>query len=391
MKKYSLYLALFLFSGILFARDFSFIAVETENNSVTECYGESLSTVTTKDNIEISLSLERCDGGDYYRVCADIKNLGNEPYHFDDKDIYAFAGNYDENQWETLDYLPARQFYEKAEDDATVKTVLAAVALGLAAIDSGLAPDPFDLPIIVPSPVPHRTRVYHANRSSHHDGDPVWVGLGLMNLFGTINENEDSLEFLENHLLYSETIGPDEGYSGIFYIPTAKGPDFKITMDISEDESIDFYFSRTDRERVLHPFEDTDENQFAIIFTGGSSNQFYPNIGLDFGFFNKGVGAYFGYSLGYQESYHYLKGAVSFDTGVTDKLCPHLWMTGGVGCTIYIEETQDYYGNDDENVYFDIGPEVGLNAIYGCLDFGCKVRYKIMGPVEFELMFGFAF
>lgn len=400
MKKYGLYLVIFLFTGVLFARDFSFWAVETDDNSVTECYGESISTITTKDDVEISVSMVRCNEDDYYRVCVDIKNLGNEPFNFSDKCIFAYEGNYDENEWNKMDYLPARDFYEKAKHDATVKTVLAAVSLGLAAIDSGLAPDHFDLPPIVPVPVPspigvkksrNGSRLYKASRSSRHDGDPIWVGLGLMNLFGTLDENEDTLEFLDNHLLFSETIGPDEGYSGIFYLPTDKGPDFKICMQISKDEEIEYYFSRSDRERVLHPFMDTDDNQYAIIFYGGSGNDFYPNTGVDFGFFNKNLGGYFGFGFGYQNGYRYERYALNFDAGLSEKCCPHLWLLFGLGCSAYNETNENDFDYEAEDVYFNIGPEVGLNFIYGFLDFGGKVRYKIHGPLEVELMFGFAF
>lgn len=399
MKKLSLILTFILFTGALFARDYSFMAVETDNNSVTECYGESVSTIKTEDNIEISVSMDRCQNGNNFRVCVDIKNLGDKDFHFDDDCIKAYYGNFDENEWERMEYLPAREFYEEAQHDATVRTVLASIALGLAAIDSGLAPDPFDFPIIpppiIPGPIPvgggHGTRLYKASRSSHHDGDPVWVGLGLMNLFGTIDENESTLDFLADHLLYSETIGPDEGYSGLFYLPSEKGPDYKITMRLSKTETIEFYFSRTDREKVLHPWMDTDDNQFALLFSVGSSNAFIPHIGCDFGFFNAHTGGYFGYGFGYQESYHYERFEGMLDFGVTEKLCPHLWIMGGAGMSVACETIEDNWGYEKDQYYFSAGPEVGLNVIFGGFDFGGKVRYKIFGPVEFEIMAGFAF
>lgn len=398
MKKYTLLLIIFLCASSLFARDFTFLAVETDKNSVTECYGESISTVKTKDDIEISVSVDRCDDGDNFRVCVDFKNLGDEPFKFDENNIKAYYGNYDEAEWDYMDYVPASEFYEDAKGDAVFRTVFAAVTLGLAAIDSGLAPDPFDFPPLRPAPSPrvisnggHGPRVYEAHRSSRHDGDPIWVGLGLINLFGTIDENENTLDYLSNHLLFSEKIGPDEGYSGLFYLPEEKGPDYKISIRVSREETVDFYFSRSDRERVLHPFMDIDENQFAMTFNLGSSTDFNLHFGMDFLFCNKGLGGYFGLGYGNKESYHYLREDILFDGGITDKLCPHLWIIGGIGCTYFEETTRDNDNHRHHHNGFTIGPEVGLNAIYGPLDFGGKVRYKVFGPVEIEVMMGVCF
>lgn len=397
MKKSLFTVLLLLCCGMLFARDFTVDAIKTDKNDVTTCYGESVATVTTQNNLEISLSVKPVEDSQL-RVCVDIKNLGKETYKFNERNIRSYQGNYDDDSWSETEYIPATQYYEQAEDEAHFKTVMAAVGLGIAAIDAGFAPlppDPFLPGIGHVGPGP-RDRHYHVDRGYH--GDPAFVGLGIANLFITLDENEDTLTYLNRHLLFSEEIKADEGYSGIFFLPANKGPDYKIRMKISKEEIVDFYFTRSDKEEILHPWADTDRTKFAFTINPGIriESGFGESVGMNFLFCTKDVGGYFGFDAGYGNSAKY--GSVEFmsvNGGITEKIAPHTWIIGGLGFE-YFEAYKPLSSDSAKSRYqstygFAAGPEIGMNFIFNWIDFGFNVKYKFMGTAETSLAFGMAF
>lgn len=391
MKKL-LFTILFLFTvGTIYARDYSVSAIKTDNNQVDTYYGESISTVITRNNLEISLSIKPVEYSEL-RVCVDIKNLGDETFKFNERNIRSYQGNYDDNTWSETDYVPASVYYEKAEDEAHFKTVMAAIGLGIAAIDAGFAPLP-------PEPfIPGFSKPRGRRYEIVGDGDPAMVGFGLANLFITLNENESTLEYLDHHLLFSAEINPKEGYSGIFFLPAVKGPDYKIRMKIDKEEIIDFYFTRSDKEEILHPWADTDRTKFAFTVNPGFrfESGFGNSLGMNFLFLTKATGGYFGFDAGYGHSAKY--DAVEFysiNGGVTEKIAPHTWLVGGLGFE-YFETYTSIHGSLSHSRYqssygFAFGPELGMNFNFNWIDFGFNCKYKFAGTAEFSTAIGFAF
>lgn len=388
MKRF-LFIAFFItLTCSVFARDYKIKAVETAVNEVAEIYGESVSTVITKDNIEISLSMAPAKDGEI-RVCVDIKNLGDTIYRFDEKDIRAYFGNHDTDNWKASDYVPPTEYYERAENIAEFNTVMAAVGLGLALMDSGFTPNVYyrSRPRIRNSRHP---RHYTIEPVPHeHYSDPAFVGLGIANLLITLDENESTLDYLKDHLLYSAEIEPNEGYSGIFFIPADKGPDYKISFRIGKGEVIDFIFERSDRERIIHPWADTTDTKVAFTFFPGVqyNTGFVPTFGMNCSWLTKGVGGYFGFSYGEGPIIAYDNTEiVEFGGGITTKLCPHVWFTGGISVQ---------YQNMYEGIYctksiWTAGPNLGMNFNFGWIDFGFETKYRLFNDWEASLGLGFA-
>lgn len=388
MKRNILFAILFSLSISLFAREHKIVAVETENNVVTECYNESVSTVRTKDNIEISLSLSLTTENEI-RVCVDIKNLGDSSYRFDERDIRAYFGNHETDMWKESEYVPPTAYYERAEAKAEFNEAMALVGLGIALIDGGFTP---------PLLYGYRPHSRHGHYTRHYTiepipqerhADPAFVGLGIANLILAFEEGETTLDYLRDHLLYDAEIEPNEGYSGIFFIPADKGPDYKISIRIGKGEVVDFTFERSDRERILHPWADTSDTKVAFTFFPGVqyNNGFIPTGGMNCSWLTKGVGGYFGFSLGEGRVFSYdREKLVEFGGGITTKLCPHVWLTGGLSA----EYIQCIENKKLIKEIWTAGPDLGMNFNWGWVDLSFETKYRLFNVWEASLGFGFA-
>ena len=410
-------------------------------------YGNNpVQIITTDDGLQVSVSSEFSSNGKYVKYYFNIQNKSNKPYYFDENSIIAYEGNYETNEWYNLPYKPAKKFLQERRDDYVLgSVVLGAVTLGALLfsdsddydediIDVGLdiAVDLYNYasPITVVTPT---VNVYM------YDPDPVLTGLALASLFCLMDLTDDinSLEYLEHSLLFSNTIGPNEQYTGVVFVPEGKGPDYKVSFQVSPNETYDFKFARSDRESILNPWADKS-SMFAILFganvpgfntfslytlfsgdffggyAGGSfsfGNTSLPNVygSVKNGEYNNVILNSNAPSGGYYKfipSDKSREDTVSFYGGITLKVIPHTYLMGGVGMEIdnsikygnFVSSSSGGSGSSDNfsgwakidpSIY--CVPQVGVNVSFGVIDFATIYEFVINKGFKFNVLLGLSF
>ena len=71
-------------------------------------------------------------------------------------------------------------------------------------------------------------------------------------LFSIAAEASIDLNYLSRNLLFSQVVTPGETVNGIIFINKNLGPDYKICFPVQADEIINFYFTRSDKQSILH-------------------------------------------------------------------------------------------------------------------------------------------
>ena len=265
--------------------------------------------------------------------------------------------------------------------------------------------------------------------------------------------NQEYLSFLENNLLFSSQIFATENYNGIFIVNEEKGPDYKVEIDLSQEEKFEFYFTRSDKDEILNPWKDKSHERHSLVAgispTFKHFSAYYlwsqpKGIGLYTGFsFQKESGnievfgntlgnsefsspkAYDlgypnplgGYTIFYDWKFNYDKSSYKYDSfgmflGMTIKTFPNTWLLAGAGMEIvkgqcyegdlYYKYNGDYSHSATNWTYYKhcwlksdsldllFSPQIGMNFITNCLDIGAMVTFPINGKISFDILLGYA-
>lgn len=478
MKK-SVFLFIFSLFSLVFA-EVKLTAIQDESLTVNNNSYSSSSTFVTKDNVEITMITTKVTNDDNIKIGLQIKNNGDETFNFNENMIRAYQGIFEENNWSEINYHSATKYYstKKYEHDAAI--AVAAVGCGLLVFDlilatacddsgSSSAKPAATKPNTPKATAPKqgstpRTRAKNGPSSSgrtpkrnppapapRHDSNvhaSIHVTYEAGSLLSAMNEASDDLEFLRNNLLYSRSVAPGQSVSGIFYISKQIGPDYKVVLELEKDECAEFYFTRSDKESILHPWRDNGEDHH--VFALGIGAPTWRRLSLTYLYCANPVGVYCGvnyqfpntgsvvgkidhnhYYPEYESDYwvsevepgtgHYesykdyffdpdgksTDEFFGFYGGLTIKTIPHTWLLIGMG----LDVGHDYYrgtefgvkNNNDEiairnKVWVEENklrayatPQVGVNAIFNVFDIGATFGYRIGYGPQFDILMGVAF
>lgn len=396
---------------------------------------------TTSDGLQISVSSEFSSSGNYIKYYFNIQNRGHSTYYFDENSIFAYEGNYQSDSWSAISYKPASQFYKSQEEDNVfTAVVVTAITLGsLLMSDIDVDVDINVLNFVSPlvsvfAPVP----VVTVESNSIFD----LLALGSLFYLMSVEDDVNSLDYLERNLLYSATIRPNEEYTGVVFVPEGKGPDYKVSFQVNPSETVDFRFARSDRDAIINPWGDK-KSMVAVV--GGIS---VPNLttwslysiisgnimggyfGCSFNFENGDLKNIYGsvrngnynnltikqnapfYDPGYDYKFSNITGkkedCVGVYGGFTTKLCPHLYLM--YGCGVEIANGFEYGSferrpsNSSGQSFNKVGegwveakpntyivPQVGINISYGIFDFAGLFDFRINKGFRFNVLMGLSF
>ena len=441
MKKYiSIFLVLF-FPFLLFCRDFDLLSIDYSENELS--LSDSLvQSQESSDGIAVSISPTTILDSEII-FAFDIRNESDDVFNFNEKSITFYEGNYEKNEWRLLNYISPSSYLEYRKSQAITKTVFSAIAMGLSILNSDipLVPPLLLPPLILPgiTGIPHVVfdwRFYNFSDSPSFDFfDAVLLGVGIGGLVEGINEQAHDIPFLEQNLLFSDKIAPENGYFGLVYIPEFDKPDLKIEVRVN-NETLTYYYSRSDRKYIINPWLDRDYGRFSLAFgvsipVFDEFNFFSMYNGTPVGFyfgFNMNFSGYFANSSGkiYRDGYFSLENYYSygldfypngnqthilggFNTGMTIKTFPYTWLMIGCGFNFYELKFQgNVYENSDlvlknvwldyDEIYFSPSPQIGVSCLFGPIQIVSLFEYRfnysehINRPgFNCKLMAGFAF
>ena len=278
MKKSIFTFLIFCLSSVLFA-NVKLNSVQTSYNSISRnSDGCSQQTVYSDDGMEITAYAKVIDDKIQYTVV--IKDIQDANFLLEKDCLQVFSGSIDKDQWEELDYVGGTktgkvsmevsdgECYPEAEPSSNVdeQDVLeACVTIGTVVLCTASLIDFFSSsrPVVVkpsrnyrssraPKKTP-RTRyvpyrpspriVYHR----HHlfpETTLVWVIDRELN-----DERKTNVPVYNNRTSTVTTQSEIHGdkYIGTIISDFENGPDYRLRLTVSDDEYIDFYFTRSDK------------------------------------------------------------------------------------------------------------------------------------------------
>lgn len=362
MKRRITFLFFIIFISGVYAHDFILTSLKTEKNTVSVYRGKSVQTVSD-DNFLVSMLAIKNDHG--IQFSTSISNFSINDYYFDENCIEVYQGNFDVGDWNKIEYIPATIYYERERKAAKTNEILSAVALGLSAASAGYS-------TVNGSVYSNGYRYTYTARVYSPSDAAIATANSYIALDNLEQRNQDYLAFLENNLLYSSEIPATENYNGIFVVKAKKGPDYKVVMAFSPEKKFEFYFTRSDKDEILHPWKDKSHSRHSVV--AGISPTFKRFSAYYLWSQPKGVGAYTGisfqkesigiksfgklsvsnfsepsaYELGYPnplnvsyESFYdwkfdYNNSSYKYDSfgmygGITIKTFPNTWLLAGIG------------------------------------------------------------
>ena len=395
MKKSLIYF-LFTFCSFLYAANIKLNAIDDGKVFITDTSSSSTATYVTENHVHVSVMATDANN-DLIRLGVQISNNGDENFYFNENSIMAYQGIYEADNWTGINYYPASKYYSSKEYEYGAAVTVAAIGCGVMLVDMMLANDcdndskpgreePSNKRPSNPGkhsspkrPGHHKYPAPRPGPSKHHNRTNIEITYDFSFLFSIAAEASIDLNYLSRNLLFSQVVKPGETVNGIIFINKNLGPDYKICFPVELDEIISFYFTRSDKQSILHPWKDDKESHSAITVTMGLP---YPErFGFSYMYCGVPVGLYAG--LNYQLSWINNESTGLF-LGLDFKTAPHTWLMLGYECDF------DYSKNYSDEVKIYSVPQVGLNFIFNVIDFGAMFSYKIgVGP-KFDLMFGCA-
>ncbi|MCR4954370.1 MAG: hypothetical protein K6A43_09880 [Treponema sp.] len=449
----------FLFVGVLFAKNAEVYPVKMSYNSIfTDSNGVKTQKVISDDGFEISVGAEL--NGTKLKYYVDMQNLTTKDFLLKRNCIQVYEGNYDTDKWNLLDINPSSLVItsgglsmpdsQKNDDDTELSAedacliVGGTILCGLFLIDLCDDGDAGDYKIVDSK---HSRFVDKPVRSYNHDSYP-WISFWLFN--GVSNTYDSSVVNQSKEMVLNSSNVTSDSYSAEFSVAVGSGPDYKLRVTLSENEFIDFYFMRTDRNNIVNPWEDRTFGRNGFLFS--VALPYIDYIGAYYIYSGEPVGWYFGTAFGIKDSsvktlgtaYNhnfddvimeiYAPYPVSYDsslyykykfektgevsewsfnmtTGMTFKAFSHTWFMLGCGIDLY---ECNWYGNfywkssadnrnwsawslldngwiNDDMLYPYCTPLVGVNMIFNWIDFAATFEYVIPKGPRFNAMLGFAF
>lgn len=345
----------------------------TPSSTANETYierGNEYQVAETSDLRLVATGLDSDDENDRILVGMDAK--GDKPVIVKDSQFSIYGGDISKDEWELIATWDAVSFYEKTRKSMESAIVANRIIGVLDIIGASFGST---------STSTIRNQ-YGTSYITTNTYDPSNVANAAM--FATISDqslrvvSQGTLQFLQENLLYTSTVNPDEPYAGLIFFPSdTKYPDYKIVFR-NEPDSVDFVFSRTDREEILHPWT-ADKNRILNAVTlNFSTNQkklsvnclmllpegngvgFYTGIsfynaakgfgqnvnGYYYSSYGSGTSGNFSFNFdpdasdSYNYSFDYdgrftesksYYNAIGFPFGITYKLFDHTWLLVGVG------------------------------------------------------------
>ena len=450
-KKFFLVLLSILFVKNAFSTEI--FSVRPSDNGEQIVYKENSEKKASSDGVEISVSAAFESQDNTLAYVVRIYNKSDKDFYFNESDISIFEGNYQTPYWETLKYLPASLYYAKKQHEANINDTLTALDISLAVLDA-LIPDP-------PPPEPKKKR--QEIRSPKKDKDKVeeedvvrfkppkkrqkpypdedyfWHDMAYLGISNSLVWNS-KLDFLKENLLFTKTVKAGESYVGVVFSPNGTKPDYKFSIKVSESESLEYTFCRSDREDIIHPWKDRNYGRHSITF---GLTLPYESWGIYYIYSGTIVGAYCGMNFPFDgidtqpygtalnndstlssiefasdvdKTCDYLVNATGrtsyemsgFCAGITIKTLPYTWLMLGCGLDICQDfyEGEIYWRNKGdstadyefwtegwfsaENTRLFTSPQIGINMIYNFIDITGIFEWRINEGPKFEIMLGFA-
>jgi hypothetical protein len=350
---------------------FSLKNVETPDNEIYLDRGKAFQVVENSD-VAISMYGKDVVSSDEAAVVVGVSNKSSVyDLDFNDSSINIYGGNVDTNQWNLINNWNANSYYNRAKSESNSRILFTALGGAFRIFNSGYYRSSY-------------RSTYYSNgvsiTTTYRGGSNVFVSsmIASNNMRYVIDNNNRTLSYLENNLLYPTTIKADNSYVGVLYFPVRNDyPDYRIVYSDYNNSDLNFYFNRSDRAEIINPWLDKSRARNSLVFSLSPNynkvdlTYYYSNPSL-FGFYT-GIAMYnITKDIDDMEIGDYM--GVGQNIGINLKTIPYTWLLLGLE---YSYGYQRSATDPNWSTYYDfnIGPQIGLNFIINNLDISTKVNW----------------
>lgn len=450
MKKILLLLSLFCLSTFIFAENVTINPIKTSYNDLyTDSTGALVQRVYSDDGMEINIGAKLDKDRVVYSV--NIRNISN-PNLLVQQNIKTFYGNFDNNSW-TENTAESYSSNASSDNNAKLDAVDTCLLMGAGCLcaltifeicESNRSSSKTTYTKSKNGSRSSKTTSRSTRRSTtvHAPDIPIFFFFGndSGNSSRSYSDNNSSNSYSMNQFVRT-----GESYSGTFSVPASRGPDYKLRFIVSNDEYIDFYFSRSDRASIVNPWKDHPKGRHSLVASTGAPDLFQTWGGY-YIYSGESIGAYFGLNMNITPApsgfefgtvptvldtdltstftlnsrvdnklavndmpnfvqTDLLRDLINFTAGITIKTFSNTWLMLGCGVDLnvytscgtitYSDSSVDrgWFSVEQPDVY--VVPEVGINFIFNFIDIGATVQYVIDDTPEDNfrgnIMIGIAF
>lgn len=276
-----------------------------------------------QSNVEFMVSLASIDEGSH---------------NFRDTDIALYGGNYEKGDWTLIDRWDSQGFKNDEQKKANAAIIANTIIGTLFVIDAILNPNSTEFYFEYPAyPYYHhhgRYGYWYSYGPSFTISGSGAIGAGFMAL-STIESNivlsqlSDMYQAeLDRTMLQSTVITPATPAVGtVTFTDIPKHPDYKLVYDDGSTD-MEFTFSRSDREEILHPWRDRSYAQLAInygyTFATRRNSVTFSLLAPQY------LGGFLGVSFYPPIGDLPMNGTAGGSFGLNWKAAPHTWLQAGL-------------------------------------------------------------
>lgn len=296
--------------------------------------------------------LQMVAGADYFdqanvQFMVSLASIDGGSFTFEERNIALYGGNVDTGKWELIDRWDSELFRNSEKAKANAAIVANGIIGTLFFIDAILNPDSTTFYYEVPLYYGHG---YRGPWSYSYWGPTVeisgsgaigagFIALSTIESAIVLSQLSDMYQAeLDRTLLQSTVITPSTPAVGnVTFTNLPKYPDYRLAYE-DGSRDMEFTFSRSDREDLLHPWRDRSTTRLAVNYSYTFATR---RNSLTFNILPPSyLGGFFGMSFYPSVMGSNLPGTVGGIFGLNWKTAPHTWIQGGI--ELYdIRESED--------------------------------------------------
>ncbi len=342
--------------------------VPSDNTEQSIIRGKTFRHAEITENIDISAYAQPTYEGDEIQFTVGVSNNSESDFFLNDADFELYRGNHETGEWQSQGRWNATEYYQAKYRQMKTEETLAAITGALYVVNSALGSTSYST-VSTPS---------GTARVTTHTYSPAETALtafaSAAYLDNLTTSNRITSENLQATLLFPSNIPAKTSYGGnILLKADNRSPEYKITFNSEDGETVDFIFSRSDRDAVINPWKDQTRDRHSIVLSHAIPQDrwqltYYWSV-------KDRVGMYTGLSF-YDFLTQYDIG-LGLPIGITYRVFPNSWLVAGLEPSF-----QDT---------FNLAPQIGFNFIFNWIDVSAILTYRYPLSFYFDVGLGIAF
>lgn len=241
-----------------------------DKDAQTYIQGSSMFSAKNSKNLQMIVGPDNYDGSNVSFIVS-IASTNDKTFLFRDDDLALYGGNRDRNNWKLIRTWDSTAYFKDMRRQAHVAIAATGIVGAIAIIDAILNPD--DAPDLFLE-IAADAMLIHSDLMDLEASMYVQTDASIVTAISAIEAgiaiNQLSSMYdaeMRNLVLQVPAKADVSSVSGkVIFQNIPKYPDYKLVFRNGKSD-MEFIFSRTDRDEVIHPWKDKSSSIFALNYT----------------------------------------------------------------------------------------------------------------------------